>query len=300
MPEVSVIIPTYNCARFLKAAVDSVLAQSFRDFEILVVDDGSTDDTEDVMLRYCSPVHYLRQANKGVSAARNNGIAMSQGRYISFLDADDTYFPQKLERQLTALRTQRGYRACYSAFTVTDEQLKPQRANRGLRRDVGLEDLLIRGNVIGSLCTVLCERGVFTTTGGFDSAFSQCADWDMWIRVATHTRFTYLDEELVTYRMHGASMSRNVPLFERDSIAVLEKAFCNGCLPPALRTARAAAFGRAYTVLAGSYYHAGCYRDFARCAARAVALDVGQLRYMLAFPARALARHLPIANCRSN
>ena len=103
MPEVSVIIPTYNSARYMTAAVDSVLAQTFTDYEILVIDDGSTDETEAVMGRYGPPVLLLPQRNGGVSVARNRGLEASRGRYVAFLDADDTWLPNKLERQLAEL-----------------------------------------------------------------------------------------------------------------------------------------------------------------------------------------------------
>jgi glycosyltransferase involved in cell wall biosynthesis len=293
MPHVSVIIPTYNSARYLEAAVESALAQTCRDLEILVIDDGSTDETEEVMRRYGALVRYLRQPNRGVAVARNRGIAESRGRYLAFLDADDTWLPRKLERQLAALGQDRDCRACYSAFTVVDSNLRPLAIHRSERRGSALEDLLTRGNVIGSICTVLCERSLFAAAGGFDPALSQCADWDMWVRLAALTEFLYLDEPLANYRQHTTNMSRNVPLLEHDSRRVLEKGFALPHLQEALRAQRRAAFARNDMVLAGSYFHARRYRDFARCAARAVALDMRQLGYLLNYPARAATRLKP-------
>jgi glycosyltransferase involved in cell wall biosynthesis len=288
MPEVSVIIPTYNSALFLPAAVESLLAQSFRDFEVLVIDDGSTDDTAAVMGRYGPPVRYLRQSNAGVAAARNRGIAESRGRYVAFLDADDTWFAHKLERQLAALREQPACRVCYSAFLVVDSDLVPLYVNRGGGKETVLEDFLTRGNVVGSICTVVCDRSLLAVTGGFDPSLSQCADWDLWVRLAAYTRFAFVAEPLVTYRQHASSMSRNIPLLEHDSIAVLEKGFAMPGLPAALGARRPQALARNYMVLAGSYFQAGQFRHFLRCAARAVALDIRQLGYLLAFPARRL------------
>src|SRR5262249_23742907 len=118
MPEVSVVIPSYNSAKYLRDAVDSVLKQTFRDFEVVVVDDGSTDDTQAVICRYVSSVRYIRQDNSGVADARNRGIEASRGHYIAFLDADDTWLKHKLEVQLTELKKKPGYRACYTAFMV--------------------------------------------------------------------------------------------------------------------------------------------------------------------------------------
>ena len=290
MPHVSVIIPTYNSAAYLVEAIDSVLAQTYSDVEILVVDDGSTDDTPKVIKKYGDRVRYLRQANSGVAVARNRGISESLGRYVAFLDADDTWLPVKLERQLEGLAGRLDARLCYSAFLSVTSDLQPIGVRRSDRVGRALEDLLLRGNVVGSICTVIAERSLFQLAGGFDPELSQCADWDMWVRLAAHTEFVYIDEPLVTYRQHDSNMSRNAPLLERDSLRVLEKGFAMSELPAELRACRRPAFARNYMVLAGTHFHAGRYRDFARCATRAVAMDFRQARYLMSFPARVAMR----------
>lgn len=292
MPTVSVVIPAYNAARYAEAAVDSVLGQKYKDVEVLVVDDGSTDGTEAVLSRYGNAIRYLRQRNGGVSAARNRGIQESTGRYVAFLDADDTWFPDKLGRQIAALESSGQHRACYSAHVICTEALAPLAVRRSVRYGSTLEDLLLRGNVVGSVCTVLCDRALFSIAGNFDLTLSQCADWDMWVRLATITEFLYLDEPLVTYRQHGSNMSADPALLERDSTRVLEKAFELPCVPLHVRAARRTAFARNYMVLAGTYFHARRYSDFIRCAVRAVSLDAGQLGYLTAFPRRLAARWL--------
>lgn len=290
MPAVSVIIPTYNSAQYVIAAVESVLAQTWRDFEILVIDDGSTDDTEEVMRHYQMQVRYIRQQNGGVAVARNRGIAESRGKYIAFLDADDTWLPHKLETQINHLRRQSACRVCYAAFTVVDAALNPLGISRSQRSRTAREDLLLRGNIIGSICTVVCERTLFEIVGGFDPALSQCADWDMWVRLAAQTEFLYVDEPLVTYRQHGNNMSRNAPLLEADSLQVLRKGFGMADLPASLRARQRKALARNYMVLAGTYFHARQYRDFVRCAWRAVTMDVQQMDYLITFPKRMIAR----------
>src|SRR5262249_5480611 len=152
------------------------------------------------------------------------------------------------------------------------------------------EDLLLRGNIIGSICTVLCERSLFEAAGGFDPALSQCADWDMWVRLAAHTEFLYLDEPTVTYRQHDSNMSRNAALLERDSLAVLEKGFQTADLADSIKAQQRAAFARNYMVLAGTYFHARRYTDFLRCATRSVLMDERQLAYLAAFPLRVMKR----------
>jgi glycosyltransferase involved in cell wall biosynthesis len=289
MPEVSIVIPTYNSAAYLLEAVNSVLAQTFQDLEVIVIDDGSTDNTEAAMSQFGPPVRYLRQSNGGVAVARNRGIEESRGRYVAFLDADDTWLPNKLERQFEAFKKSDN-KVCYTAFTVVDSDLTPIRIAHSQRRGKTLEDLLLRGNIVGSICTVLCERALLQGVGGFDSSLSQCADWDMWVRLAARTDFLYVDEPLVTYRQHASNMSRNAPLLEHDSLRVLEKGFAMPELPAQLRAQRRTAFARNYMVLAGTYSHARQYLDFLRCAALAVTMDARQAGYLIGFPARAIGR----------
>ncbi|HSE36866.1 MAG TPA: glycosyltransferase [Blastocatellia bacterium] len=289
MPEVSVIIPTYNSANYVIDAVDSVLNQSFDDLEVLVIDDGSTDETESLLSRYSEPVRYIRQQNGGVAVARNRGISESRGRYVAFLDADDTWLPDKLAVQIGALRAHTGHRFCYTAFTLVASDLSPLGIVGSKRQGRALEDLLLRGNVVGSICTVLCERSLFEKAGVFDPALSQCADWDMWVRLAAMTEFLYLDRPTVTYRQHGSNMSRNAPLLERDSVRVLEKGFAMPEVSSSLRANRRSALARNYMVLAGTYFHARFYGDFLRCAARSVSMDFRQLGYLVGFPLRRIS-----------
>jgi glycosyltransferase involved in cell wall biosynthesis len=288
--QVSVIIPTYNSVKYVIAATESVLAQTFKDFEIIVVDDGSTDETESVLSLYQNKIRYIRQPNNGVAVARNRGIAESRGKYVAFLDADDTWLPNKLERQMNAMRQQTQYQACYSAFTVVDSDLNPLGISRSRRHGKALEDLLTCGNIIGSICTVICVRSLFEKVGAFDPALSQCADWDMWVRLAAQTEFLYLDEPLVTYRQHGTNMSRDASLLEHDSLRVLTKGFAMPELSAATKAKRQPAFARNYMVLAGTYFHAGRYQDFTRCMIKAIAMDVRQINYLAAFPVRRASR----------
>lgn len=290
MPLVSVVIPTYNSAHYVTAAVDSVLQQSFTDFEVLVIDDGSTDDTRAVLSRYGAPVRYHVQPNGGVSVARNRGIAESTGRYVAFLDADDTWYPQKLERQLDAMTRSPGFGLCYTGFRFVDDSMRPLRDFHPRQFENALEGMLFEGNIVSSVCTVLVERALFEDVGGFDPELSQCADWDMWVRVARRTQFLALDELLVTYRQHASNMSRSALLLERDSRRVLEKGFSDPTTPEALRTRANHALARNWMVLAGSYYHARSYREFLRCVSQAVWLDPAQVLRILGYPFRRISR----------
>lgn len=290
MPLVSVVIPSYNSARYVTAAVDSVLQQSFADHEVLVIDDGSTDDTRAVVSRLGPSVRYYHQANSGVSVARNRGITESAGRYVAFLDADDTWFSSKLERQLDAMARTPGFGLCYTGFRFVDDAMRPLRDFHPRQFDDALEAVLFEGNIVSSICTVLVERSLFEEVGGFDPALSQCADWDMWVRLARKTRFLALDEVLVTYRQHATNMSRSTPLLERDSRLVLEKGFGDPATPESLRTRMSRALARNWMVLAGSYYHAGRYRDFMRCSLQALWHNPAQAARLAGYPFRRVAR----------
>ncbi len=289
-PAVSVVLPTYNAERYIAAAVESVLDQTFRDFELIVVDDGSSDSTPGVLARFGQRIRRLVQGNGGVARARNAGIQASRGRWIAFLDADDTWSPALLDRQLAALRATPAKRAVYSAMTIVDDELRPLAVRRGASHDSSLQALLTRGNVVMACSNVVCETAVLHDLGGFDPSLSQCADWDMWVRVATRTDFAYVDEPLVNYRRHGANMSRDPRLLERDSVRVLVKGFALTELPPPLREWRRRSLARNYTVLGGSYFRARMYLDCARCLAKALLMDPRQLGYLFAMPLRALNR----------
>jgi glycosyltransferase involved in cell wall biosynthesis len=287
-PELSVVMPAYNAAPYVGTAVRSVLDQSFGDLELLVIDDGSTDDTA-YAARVADPrLRYFKQPNSGVAAARNRGLREARGRYVGFLDADDTWNTDKLDRQLAVLRG--GAAATFTAHVVVDASLRPLRTCRHDAPRATFQDLLLRGNVIGSICTVVCRRELLMESGGFDPELSQCADWDMWLRIARHAHFDYLDDPLVTYRQHTSNMSRDARLLERDSLRVLQKAYANPGLPTDLARTRRRALGRMYMVCAGTYYRAGLRTDFLRSALHALWLSPGQASRLVGYPGRVRRR----------
>lgn len=289
-PLVSVVVPAFNAQAYITTAVDSVLAQTLRDFELIVVDDGSSDGTATALEVYGDALRCLRQANGGVSRARNHGIAESRGRFVAFLDADDAWRPSKLEKQVATLLDRPGCRACYSAVYLADERLSVLGEQRSEEGVVQRDNLLIKGNIVtGSASSAICERTLLGEVGGFDENLSLCADWDLWIRLSARTTFAYVDEPLTVYRQSAGSMSRNPRLLEQDTLALLHRAF-SGPNPPALRT-RVQALGRQYRILSGSYLHAGAYRDALRCIILSVRNDPRQALYGLALPSRALGRH---------
>jgi glycosyltransferase involved in cell wall biosynthesis len=286
VPEFSAVIPAFNASSWIAEAIDSALAQRGHELEVVVVDDGSTDDTAAIVSRFGSRVSLQTQRNRGVASARNHGARLARGRYLAFLDADDAWAPEKLLRQAQALAAQPEAQLSYTAFRVVDEDGRETEQRGGGPAERILERLLLEGNVVGTPSSVACERQLFLDSGGFDVSLSQCADWELWIRLALRTPFARVAEALVTYRRHSMSMSRDVGLLEGDSLRTLGKAFDEPALPPALRERRREAYGRLYLVLAGSYFQAGRYRAFARCAVRCLQTQPKNLGYMAAFPVR--------------
>ena len=210
MPKVSVIIPTYNRAEYLPAAIESVLAQSFCDVEIIVVDDGSTDATRSVLQPWVDTgqIRYYRQENRGVSAARNRGIALAQGEYIAFLDSDDLFAPDKLEKQAAHLDADIEIGLVHGSFRRVDMDgnLLAERDTSRFSGNVYPEMLLDWSVLIPPSCVML-RAAALSETGGFDQAMRWGEDIDLWRRVARRYRFAAIPEILTTMRTHAENTS---------------------------------------------------------------------------------------------
>lgn len=225
MPAVSVIIPTYNRANLIGRAIRSVLNQTYQDLELLVIDDGSTDGTDDVVRGFADPrIHYLRRdSNGGASAARNTGIRRAKGRYMAFLDSDDEWLPEKLERQIPLFQDSPHhpgvtYTACYwvdQAGTVTVE--RPT-----VRGDIFLQ-LAMRAFLAWP--SIIIKREVLAEVGLFDESLPLAEDRDLLIRLAKNTSFDGLDDPLAwIYQDHkgpledrAAFLADRRPFYEKLS-----------------------------------------------------------------------------------
>lgn len=231
-PLVSIIIPCYNQGRYLASAVKSALAQTYKNIEVVVVDDGSTDDTAQVMGWFAdeSRVKFLRQKNLGPSAARNAGVIACGGVFLNFLDADDSIAPEKLERQLPVLEADSRIGFVYCDIAYMDEN----GADIEEKRNLTIADVrrVLSGDVFDQLFTggyfpphsPLVRRSAFEEVGGFDPALRGCCDWDLWLRLSGRG-FTaqYLNEKLASYRLHLAGMSRDVQHMRDDEQRVIGK-----------------------------------------------------------------------------
>jgi len=210
---VSVVIPAYNSSSFLVEAIDSALDQTYPVCEIIVVDDGSTDNTTHVLREYIQQgkIVYVHKKNGGPAAARNLGIARSKGEFIALLDADDIWLPEKLKRQMRLFQNEH-IALVYSDMEFFGAATKYKscfEAGNPFRGDVA--KMLINGNFIPT-SSVVIRKSVFVEVGGFneDTHFFAVEDYHLWLRVAARYGFDFSDSILVRYRVHGAQISRNV------------------------------------------------------------------------------------------
>ena len=214
MPKVSVSIPTYNRAEFLRSAVISVLNQTFQNFEIIVIDDASKDHTQEVVksLNDKRIRHIRHEENKGVSAARNTGVANSNGEYVAFLDDDDEWLPEKLQKQLDLLE------ACppivgvvYTGIFVVEESSRKILARYFPKSRGNVFEEVLTQNYIAQTSTLLLRKECFERVGLFDENIDFGEDYDMWLRISKEFQFEYVNELLVKHLIHGywPSLSRN-------------------------------------------------------------------------------------------
>jgi glycosyltransferase involved in cell wall biosynthesis len=199
VPRVSVIIPTHNRASMVREAMESVSAQTFQDWDLLVVDDGSTDDTERYLATVRSPFRYVRTPHRGVSAARNTGIDITGGEWIAFLDSDDLWLPRKLERQLRALRAGPPVSLCYTdeIWIRNGRRVNPRERHR--KHSGWIFERCLPLCII-SPSSALIHRKVLEDVGGFDETLPACEDYDLWLRITLRYAVRFLEEKLIIKR----------------------------------------------------------------------------------------------------
>lgn len=212
-PRVSIVIPTYNRQELVIEAIESVLAQSYRDFEIIVVDDGSTDETSARLEHYSNRIEYRKQKNQGVAAARNTGIRLSQGEFICFLDSDDLWEPRKLETQVAFADAHSEYALLCTevrGFSIDAVAIGRNKSEMYDIQNGFVVEQLLFGNWIQT-SSVMVRRECFDEVGLFDEAVGQFGeDWLLWMRVASKFPVFFIPEPLVSYRYQpgGLTLSR--------------------------------------------------------------------------------------------
>ena len=278
-PRVGVVITTYNHARYLAAAIESVLGQSLPAEEIIVVDDGSGDHPEVVASAFPA-VRLIRQANQGLSAARNTGLRHITAELVTFLDADDLLTSRALELGARALQSVPGAAFAHGAYRIIDEAGRPTSPDYFTSLASGAFEVLLGRNAVGMHGAVLFERTILLESGGYDIGLRRCEDYDVYLRLVRKYPVASYPEVAAEYRLHGENMSRDRAAMLAGALEVLDRHATN----LSAREARAARKGRA---LWRGHYARGAFGDAALAVQRK---DFGAAAQALLISVRASPR----------
>jgi glycosyltransferase involved in cell wall biosynthesis len=250
-PRVTVIIPAYNAIRYIAETMETVITQTYQDFEVLIVNDGSTDDTPNWVSQFCqqeAKVRMISQVNKGLPGARNTGIKESRGEYIAILDADDLWEPTKLQKQVDSLDSHPEAGLCYTWTALADSEGKATGRVVTSHAEGKVWQQLTEINFVCCGSTPMIRRHCFETVGFFaeDLLFSE--DWDMWLRIAAKYPFVVVKEPLIRYRQHSNNMTKNCQKMLETSRVLIERNFASA--PTELLHLKNRSYGCIYLFLA--------------------------------------------------
>ncbi len=258
-PTVSVIIPVYNGAKTIEATVQSVLKQTLTDFELLVINDGSTDETLAVLAGlHDARLRVLSFDNAGVAESRNRGIASAKGYYISFLDADDLWTPNKLSRQIEALERHPEAAVVYSWTDYIDESGRFLRAGWHATAAGSVYGELVQRCFVENGSNVLFRAAVLEQVEAFDSSVVPTEDWDFYLRLAERFEFVCVPEVQILYRVSSTSQSANFLKMEKSGATVLRRTFARSA--QRLRPYRAESWAEYYSYLFHRAWQGACDR----------------------------------------
>ena len=220
---VSIIIPVYNRSSLLKRALDSIYNQTVAEYEIIVVDDGSTDNTAEMLRLFFPEINYFYQSNQGVSAARNKGLEHAKGDWLAFLDSDDEWLPGKLETQINALQLESEFKVCHTEELWVRNGIRVNQMQKHKKT----------GGWIFRQCLPLCamspssiliHRSVFDAVGSFDTTLPACEDYDLWLRITAKYPVLYIEEpQIIKYGGHQDQLSKKYWGMDRFRIQALHK-----------------------------------------------------------------------------
>ena len=225
MPTVSVIIHTYNNEKFIAETVESVLNQTYKDYEIIVVDDGSADGTRDALVPYMQKIRYHYKENGGIASAKNAGISLSETEFVAFLDHDDLWAPDKLQLQMEHFNENPQIGLVYAKYTSFRDgkelRTKPEKGYSGWI----FKELLSKSFIQTS--TVVVKRECLDAVGPYDETFSLGDEYDMFLRIARKFQCGFVDKGLTRYRVHDTNASNNDFLFDNENLGVYKKIYNN-------------------------------------------------------------------------
>jgi len=259
MRMVSIIIPTYNRVEFIRQTVQSALGQTYPKFEVIVVDDGSTDNTQAVLAQFGKRIRYIYQENKGQPSARNRGLQASQGDYLLFLDSDDIIPPNKLELHAAILEARPDFGLVYSGWQYINNDGDVLGEVRPNKEGLLIKDMLRRRFGLATTGAAVVRRDCFERVGLFDESLRKGDDADMWLRIANAGfSFGCIEQPLIQYRIHQKRLSSDVtPQDVQYRFARLDRFFVDPNLPDDIRDLKEEAYSILHYEAAARYYRAG-------------------------------------------
>lgn len=227
MPEVSVIIPTFNRDHLLEKAICSVLQQTYENFELIIVDDNSKDNTSGLVSKIKDKrLKYIKhEKQKGGSESRNTGVAASSGKYLAFLDDDDEWLPDKLQLQIDLFKQNPDAGLVYSGYYYVEAKTNSVFREFRPEKKGMLDDRLLQENCVGTTSTAVVRKDCFEDVGGFDANLRGCQDWDLWIRIARRFPIDYVAKPLVRFLNHDVRITHDVNAKIQGKERLLDKIF---------------------------------------------------------------------------
>lgn len=275
MGKVSIIIPTFNRRDYITIALDSVRVQTYKDYEIIIIDDGSSDDTKEVLKPYQENVRYFYQDNRGIPATRNKGIREAKGDFIAFLDSDDHWLPEKLERQIECFSKHPHYGMVATRCSCTTPEGKFLKKNRPGKSGWILTDLF-KANFIRT-SSAMIKKECLEEIGLFDESLPECEEYDLWLRIAKQYPIGFIDEPLTVYTDNPQGVSTDSLAGRLQRLKVLEKDYLKECIPQALYRKRLASN---YHYVGRHYLKQGEKREGKKYLKHAITLDPLNLKIL--------------------
>ena len=268
MISVSIVIPAYNAQEYIREAVDSALSQTYRHTEVIVVDDGSTDQTTEILQEFGQSIRLISQKNAGTAEACNAGVSAAKGEWVAFLDADDQWLPEKLERQVS--------RCARFAISHTDSICFGANLQKEIRRSAlqemyfgrVLEKILIANFITKS--TVMVARDVYVSAGGFSRAYDAVEDWPLWMKICADYDLGYVAEPLTRYRVHPQSKSMRARATDTAHMRIIHDAFSEEGVGREFQWLKSRAIAESSSINAHYAASSGDWVWATRCAARAI------------------------------
>lgn len=288
-PFLSVIVPAFNAEATIEETLRSVLAQTYRPIEVVVVDDGSTDRTRDVVARYGDGVRCVAQSNAGDAAARNRGIGEARGSLLAFIDADDLWREDKLEQQVGLLEGDATVGGVQCGALYVDDALRPFEARPAPSGRMDVLDVLLFRGLPAFSSAVVVRRGCMDRIGPIDVTVRGKDEWDLAIRVARSCGLASVADPLVIRRVHLTSASRQTAYAGGQvapGLEILRRLYADPTLSPEIRRRRRRVYAAFYRMIAGSYARAGAWGPALAWSARAISTHPAEIAPIALMPAR--------------